>query len=443
MPRVLSLLLLFSIFRCSENESSDRGKSASDSQPVISNLSVRYDPSSRELLVSYDVSDSLHPEVDIYIRCKVDKGSLPIDDNLWKGDFGKGITVGPAKTATCKLDPSIEFNGKVYVTILASNHSSPAVSMRSPDTVGLRRSLESLFGVRHASNPEHYDHVRDFIKEALIQYGYDVTSQPFVLKTVNGENIIARKQGLADPQKTVLVCAHYDTTPNSPGADDNASGVAVLLEVARLLSQVSTSATVELVALDLEEYGLAGSKEYISKMVTPERKDDLVAINLDMVGYTSAENGSQKIPEEIALAFPSVVQRVEGNGSRGNFIVCIANDRSKQMKDDFEELGNELTPSRGIVSLVLPGNGEIFSQLRYGDHTSFWDAGFKAIFIGDGADTRNARYHSPYDTLGTIDYRFAGDIASITFREVVRYAGLTNSSAATQSLRLEVERLAQ
>ncbi|MFM7851729.1 MAG: hypothetical protein ACKO96_07350, partial [Flammeovirgaceae bacterium] len=143
---------------------------------------------------------------------------------------------------------------------------------------------------------------------------------------------------------------------------------------------------------------------------------------------------TQKVPEYISLAFPAVEQRVKKMNYKGNFVICIANESSKELQDVFEDNLFRSATSRACISLLLPKNGESFRELRVGDHSTFWDAGYPGIFIGDGADTRNPYYHSEYDSLGDLNYAFMKDVTAATLHTVAEKIQLMKCAEAYQEI---------
>lgn len=188
----------------------------------------------------------------------------------------------------------------------------------------------------------------------------------------------------------ILVGAHYDTVPNSPGADDNASGVAVLLELARLWSGQPGRSPLTLVAFDLEEYGLAGSRFCVEQLQQSGQPLRLM-LSLEMLGYYDDRPGSQRYPPGLKYFFPNC----------GNFIGLIGNWRSLF---DLIRLSRQVSGA-GVPAWWLPAGqrGQLLPDTRRSDHAPFWDAGYAAILVTDTANLRNPHYHQPSDRLETLD----------------------------------------
>ena len=207
-----------------------------------------------------------------------------------------------------------------------------------------------------------------------------------------------------DPALPLLVVgAHYDSCPGTPGADDNASAVAALLELAawvgpRLPALGPCRARLQLVAYDLEEYGLVGSTLHAQQL----RKAGTAVrgmVSLEMLGYTDQRPGSQNLPRHLRGLYPDV----------GNFIGVCANEASVGLLQVLVG-GLKGVPGLPVEFIAVPGNGAMISEVRLSDHSSFWDEGFPALMITDTSFFRNPHYHQRSDTPDTLDYPFMARI---------------------------------
>ena len=188
----------------------------------------------------------------------------------------------------------------------------------------------------------------------------------------------------------IIIAAHYDTVVGSPGADDNASALAVLLEVARYVTRISLERPVQFIAFGLEEENLLGSRAYTSHLAATHQPI-YGAVVLECVGYAKDEEGSQKIPPGIPIAVPTV-----GNQNSSSLTHTVTHAMGAHMP---------------IVPLVVPGNGEVLPDTRRSDHTAFWEQDFPAVMLTDTANFRNPHYHRPTDTIDTVNLDF---MASVT-----------------------------
>lgn len=213
-----------------------------------------------------------------------------------------------------------------------------------------------------------------------------------VIGTVRPTQASARETG-----SPLILAAHYDTVEGSPGADDNASALAVLLEVAHRIGSGRLQRPVQLIAFALEEPGLFGSQAYTAHLAATGQAIQ-GAIVLECVGYASDEEGSQTIPPGVPISVPTI----------GNFLGVIGNQASAPFT---QSVAHTMARHMPIVPLIVPGKGELLPDARRSDHTAFWERGFPALMLTDTANFRNPHYHQPTDTIDTLNLDF---LASVT-----------------------------
>ncbi|MBE9042008.1 M20/M25/M40 family metallo-hydrolase [Oscillatoriales cyanobacterium LEGE 11467] len=245
------------------------------------------------------------------------------------------------------------------------------------------------------------DRAREYIIQSLEEAGYSPQLQPFD----GGINIAAERRGTDAAAGTILLGAHYDTVPDSPGADDNATGVAAVLEIARLLANVETSRTLELVFFDSEEVGLLGSLAYAS---TADAQTLHGAIVLDMLGVACRTPGCQQYPQGLpAVALPET----------GDFLAVVGNTERLDLLKTFSTAQNpELPP---VVTLPIPLRGLLTPDVLRSDHAPFWLQGIGAVMVTDTANFRNPYYHQPTDLPETLDRDFFFGSAQIVLNATV------------------------
>lgn len=273
--------------------------------------------------------------------------------------------------------------------------------------------LERIIGERHPdSSPESLRGTADYLKQQFTSLGLTTVSHEFSAWGRIYENVIATTPHDRDSSAAPLIlAAHYDTVIGSPGADDNASALAVLLDVARQVINVRLQRPVRLIAFCLEEENLLGSRAYAAHL-TSTQQSILGAIVLECVGYTRDEEGSQKIPPGVPVTVPTV----------GNFLAVIGNQGSHALTMVVEQAMKSRIP---VVPLVVPGNGELLPDTRRSDHTSFWEQGFPAVMLTDTANFRNPNYHQSTDTIETLNLDFMGQVADGVAAAVMELAGNT------------------
>ncbi|WP_341732931.1 M20/M25/M40 family metallo-hydrolase [Microcoleus sp. EPA2] len=198
-------------------------------------------------------------------------------------------------------------------------------------------------------------------------------------------------------EQPILIGAHYDTVPGTPGADDNGTGVAVLLELARAIALQPLKYPVKLVAFDMEESGYFGSKDYADKLKAQKQSLRLM-ISLEMLGYCNHNPNSQKYPSGLKYFYPN----------SGNFIALIGNLRTVP---DLINLSGKIRKSGQLCEwLPVPNRGLIVPDTRRSDHAPFWDNGYPAIMVTDTANMRNPHYHQASDRIETLDLDFLAGV---------------------------------
>jgi len=249
---------------------------------------------------------------------------------------------------------------------------------------------------------DHYpelERAAQYIRNEYLKFGFEVKEDIFQWEGRSHRNIAAEKRGRTSPNHIFILGAHYDTVPGSPGADDNASGIAVLLEVARNIQAVPLGSTVRLIAFSLEEYNFIGSTHYVERLRKGEEKV-LGMISLEMVGFTGPR---QDYPPYLnPKYYPNV----------GDFIAIVSNERSSRLLESVCQSFKTHIPQLPLESLIVPGNGEGMEEVRLSDHSPFWDQGFPALLVTDTSFLRNPNYHLPSDRMETLDFEFMQKVAT-------------------------------
>lgn len=246
--------------------------------------------------------------------------------------------------------------------------------------------------------------ISQYIEQKFKEYGYLIEIDEFLYYGKLYKNIVATGYEIKSKKNWTVVGAHYDSAIDSPGADDNASGVAVMLEVARILRETSLSDKIKFVAFTLEEPQpftfefLIGSRHFVKKMKKLGYK--YTAIVLESVGYYSKTQGSQKLPAFVKG--PDV----------GDFLGVIGNRRSLPLLKLFDK-AKKLASSINLITYKAPLNGWLAIETRFSDHASFWNSGFQAVMLTDTAMFRNPYYHTQWDTPDKLNYSFMKDVVKI------------------------------
>lgn len=286
------------------------------------------------------------------------------------------------------------------------NSKADIIDLRTTEQ-NLKTHVEALtktIGERSVASLWNLEKTAEYIEAFYQEINVDSHREPYPYRKETVSNIVADIVFTNGNSKVFLIGAHYDSLKGTVGADDNASAVAVQLEVARVLAGLKTSKTLDLtirfVSFALEEppaYATRsmGSRVYARKAKKEkERIDGMIC--LEMVGYTCHEPGCQTYPFPLMFfGYPKI----------GDYIGIVGNYRSRKFTASlfqaFEE--NENLP---VVKSIVPGSGYLIPNIRLSDHASFWDQGYKAVMITDTAFYRNPHYHRTSDTMNKLDFSF-------------------------------------
>ncbi|MDH3973002.1 MAG: M28 family peptidase [Deltaproteobacteria bacterium] len=240
-----------------------------------------------------------------------------------------------------------------------------------------------------------------YIENEFKKLGFHIDYDEFDFQGKVYRNLIATSSGIDAEREWYAVCAHYDTVAGSPGADDNASGVAVMLETARALGPQKG---LQFIAFTLEEPQMTGatflygSRNFV-KVMKGRGHSYKGLYNLESVGYVSSEPGSQQVPP--LLNAPHI----------GDFIALVGNSGSEKLMSLYEDIALNKVPDLKVFTHKVMMNGYLLLPSRFSDHAPFWDAGFPAVMITDTAMMRNPNYHTRYDTSDSISPEFMEQVA--------------------------------
>lgn len=261
----------------------------------------------------------------------------------------------------------------------------------------LRASVTAIARPRHyLAEPNANQETGRWLAEQFESLDYRVSRQ--------GEwgNVVATPQQPEGPQ--IVVGAHYDTVPDSPGADDNASAVAVMLACARAVSTLSPRPPVVFVGFNREEDGFLGSLDLIANWLPQQCFSISAAHVLEMVGCFSQQPGSQRMPPGLPIRGPETA----------DFLGLVCNRGSNCLLRPILSKASAYLPSFPVLGLqVYLGMERFFVDLLRSDHIAFWQAGIPAIMWTDTAEFRNPNYHQSSDTPDTLDYASMRRVAQL------------------------------
>lgn len=286
----------------------------------------------------------------------------------------------------------------------------------------LRRHVERLageIGERNMGRPGTLEAGADYIASAFGAVGLAASFQEFEVGGATAANVVAEIPGTAPGSAFVVAGAHYDSVAGSPGANDNGSGVAALLETARLLAPSRPPRTIRFIAFANEEppYFQTEAMGSVAAARASRARDETLAavLSFETLGYFSDSPGSQSYPPPLGLLYPD----------RGNFIAFVGNGSSSRLLRRCLWLFRSTTafPSEGIAAPeAVPGVG-------WSDHWSYWQSGYEAIMVTDTAPYRYPAYHSRDDRPERIDYERTARVTVGLARVLSALAGVDGGEA--------------
>jgi len=326
--------------------------------------------------------------------------------------------------------------GLILITLIAGCRSAPdpniELAVAEVNEVNLRDHIEQLttidsrfsyhensVGSLYLSDENAQTKKLAYLSRRFEEYGYRVQQPTFTGSTLHlgkAINLIAFKEGKVEPHRVLELGAHYDTIAN-PGADDNCSGIAGVLEAARILADIPTERSIRFCLYDLEEvFGGLGSRGYVNlvkdkALCSPDEVFD-GAIVLETIGYAVEEKNTQQTPVRVPLIIDPP--------KTGNFILVVGNWKSGSLGRDFERSIETYVNDLDYFSLNRLGG--FFKDAARSDHSNYWQVGLPAIMITDTANFRNPNYHKKSDTIETLNFTFLSQVVQATVGTLLEYA---------------------
>jgi hypothetical protein len=288
---------------------------------------------------------------------------------------------------------------------------SPQALADCVDAKSYEDDLRFVADLRMPGSP-HWQAVQDLCADRLTELGYEVALQDYG----TGINVVGRRLGASEPEQVVLIGAHYDHIDACHGADDNASGLAATLEIARQLARVEFDRTITIACWDEEELGLVGSEAYVTAAVAA---GDKIAINFnfDMIGFKSDADDSQSVPAGFEVAFPDQNAELVAKNFHGDFIAIVSSSLAHDHAVAYAAAADRIALPKALLELPAgTENTAVFDDLRRSDHASFWTAGYPAVFLTDTGEFRNDHYHcfGGPDEVEDLDLEFAVAVTRAT-----------------------------
>ena len=267
----------------------------------------------------------------------------------------------------------------------------------------------SFIAQERVPDSAHWQDVQDLCAARFAEAGFEVQLHDYG----TGVNVVGSLPGTGS-EELVLFTAHYDHIAGCQGADDNASGVAAVLELARLLASRERERGIVVACWDEEESGLIGSTAWAAEAAA-QGAEIAGVFNLDMIGFASDEPNSQQIPKYIDVLFPEEYKELAANEFRADFIGVLGDEGSSAQLQALQKRAAQIDLpifALEISSTFLP----YLSELLRSDHAPFWDQGYPAMLMGDTGEYRSPYYHCAggQDSVDTLDTDFAVQVLRAT-----------------------------
>ena len=282
-----------------------------------------------------------------------------------------------------------------------------------------RNSLENI---------EQHANIVDWITSEFTRIGLRTERQVFDIPHQSpartGTNIIGELNHTNSTSTPILIGAHFDTVPGSPGADDNASGVAAMLECGKVLTDSGSERRVTFVAFDAEEMqppaeGLHGSTAYVKELLAESRPS--AAIIFESIGFSSSTI-KQQLPGLFRILFRKTFKALKHQNFESNSLLILSRGKGRNISRHLEKSASVPNIDLAILPLEVPRWMPLVRNLRRSDHAPFWLAGISAVMISDTANFRNPHYHQPSDTPGTVDFEMVARAARTVLDAIERGA---------------------
>jgi hypothetical protein len=328
-----------------------------------------------------------------------------------------------AAAGACSF-PHVDFPGDVDDSPMVLPVDDPDTECGALSAASLSKCVERERierDVREIAKPrppasEQHDHVQGMCASRLGELGFQVE----LMRYESGVNVIGIKPGFSKPEEQVVVAAHYDHLPNCEGADDNASGVAAVLETARVLSQARFDRSLVIACWDEAERGQLGSMAF-AKRAKARDVEVVVAMNYESVGFVSTEPDSQRVPDDFEKIFPNQALALLDDDHRGNFLMIVAGPGSADWAHLVADHGKQTGLPVQVLKLSERQKYKGHDDMHVSDHVSFWKNEFPSLLFTDSGRFRNPHLHcrTGRDAPDTLDYGFAAHVTRSALMGVV------------------------
>lgn len=412
---------------------------AQNTAPLINIENIYFDAENNQCTIEYLVSDNEQETVEISVALSRDEGTtylFPIENVEGIGSVATNENL--TLTLTVNTDSLNRYNlsaNELLFKIIAKDKAAVDINamINQVNPQLLRDYMSQIEGIRHqTAGRDQYLITQQLLENMVADGNFQNRSQVYNSIGTESKNVIGRKAGHLAEDSTYMISAHYDTVDESPGADDNGSGVCGLMAALAILKDYEFEKSLLIAAFDDEEIGLVGSSAFVNKEI---RAYETIAglLNLEMIGYYSEEPNSQTLPGGFELIFEEQSKVVKENDFRGDFIINTGNDNSVDLMNAFNSAALTYVPNLKVIALKSPGDGRAIADLARSDHAPFWLNGYSALMITDGANFRNPYYHSPEDKSEHLNFEFMTQVVKATLATLAQQAGIISLGYAEGS----------
>ena len=407
---------------------------AQNAAPEIEITNVFVNEQTKTLFITYSLSDAENEDCEVSLFISENNGkTYPIDASNATGEIGFPITPGITKVITWEFDGLLTSDVNLHFKLVADDKFEINIEdiVALTDSNRLRSNLEFLEGIRNRSvNVAHLEATKDSIENTFINAGLKSEVFTFMRGNYEAHNFLGTLQGTSESSEYFLLGGHYDTVTDSPGADDNGSAIAGMMEAVAVMKDFNFEKSIKFIGLDLEEIGLVGSTDFVTNNL-PADESLLGFLNFEMIGYFTNEPFTQTFPPGFQVLFPDAAGQVNADSARGNFLTVVGNQTHAALADSFVNASQQYVPQLKNVKVISPQSGTLVPDLLRSDHAPFWIAGLPALMLTDGSEFRNPHYHTMNDRVETLNFTFMNNVVKAAIATIAKLAKPVHVGIAT------------
>jgi hypothetical protein len=406
--------------------------------PEIRNLRAEVDTAAGKIFITYDLIDPDSREVEVYLRASGDHGKswlLYTHDAV--GDLGLLVRPGKNKEIVWNYNKRAGNVFDFQIKLVAEDRSGSGFRsvVDRADNGRLVHDVNTLEGTRHyLKGAPGLEIAKNLLYNRFYELGLDSRKQEFMLGGYRGHNISGRITGHIDEPGTILVVAHYDTHAESSGAGDNASGLAVMLETARILANQHFRKSIVFVGVDLQKQGGIGVKRYLQQLSTHQINKISSVYVLDNVGIFTDTPVSQELTKGQERMFNRLTMALDKNSWRGDFLFALADAQSVPVRSNFAEMASAYAPKLKVHELKTAGKGSEEILFGNGVYAPFWERNIPTVFLSDGAETRNKNFDTSKDLAEHLNFAAMEDVTRALAASIAHDAQMMHGDVKTTTV---------